>query len=160
MVSVTALAGGGLSLVSMVLLAVCLRQRSALRAFVEEPLHGEIGLPEIPQCAASFALTPGSPSTQVAVVPQPQPVPWSVGSDLFREIGERVHEIVLLHGDAILYANPQFAALAGLPAEQLVGRHLSELVVAEQKQPVSDNLRQRLAGEVVAERYEIDLLGD
>ncbi len=160
MVSVTALAGGGLSLVSMVLLAVCLRQRSALRAFAEQPLHGEIGLPEIPQFAAGFALPPTSPSTQVVVVPQTQPVPWSVGSDLFREIGERVHEIVLLHGDAILYANPQFAALAGLPAEQLVGRHLSELVVAEQKQSVSDNLRQRLAGEVVAERYEIDLLGD
>jgi diguanylate cyclase (GGDEF)-like protein/PAS domain S-box-containing protein len=153
MISITALAGGGFSLLSIVLLAVCLRQREALRAYAEQPMQGEVGLPDIPGVAA--ALNPElQPPMQL-----PQPVMVAT-SDLFREIGDRVHEVVLLHGDVILYANPQFAALAGLQPDQIVGRHLSELVVPEQKQPVADNLRQRLAGEPVAERYEIDLLGD
>jgi PAS domain-containing protein len=33
---------------------------------------------------------------------------------LFAQVGDRVHEVVLLHREAIIYANPQFAQLLGV----------------------------------------------
>ena len=76
------------------------------------------------------------------------------------ELGDRLHEAVLLHGSrGIMYANPQFANLIGaLPAE-LVGRRLEDLVPPEFTELVGENIRRRLADEPAAARYEVDLLG-
>jgi len=74
-------------------------------------------------------------------------------------LGDRVHEAVLIHREAILYANAQFAEFLGVPAEELVGRRLEDLVPPEFAELVGDNLRRRLIGEPAAERYEVDLLG-
>lgn len=74
-------------------------------------------------------------------------------------LGDRIHEVVLIHRDAILYANPQFAQLVGLPADELIGRRLEDLVPPEYAELVGDNVRRRLAGMPAAERYEIDLIG-
>ena len=165
----SAVAAGVFLLLSLVLLAVCLRQRDLLRAIAEQPLQGEVGLPRIETAASLVTTMPDAPAAEPAAVPPPvvpsPPAPASTlaegdATDLFREVGNRVHEVVLLHGEAILYANPQFAALAGVPAAQLAGRALSELVEPAQAEAVGDNLRARLAGENVADRYEIDLRGD
>jgi diguanylate cyclase (GGDEF)-like protein/PAS domain S-box-containing protein len=83
-----------------------------------------------------------------------------VGSGgLFTDVGDRVHEVVLIHGESILYANPQFANLLGVDRKDVVGRKLQDLVAADHAELVADNLRKRLAGEATAERYEIDLVG-
>ena len=79
--------------------------------------------------------------------------------ELFADLGERIHEAVLVHRDVILYANRQFASLVGVEGVELIGRRLSDLVPPEYSELVSDNIRARLAGEPAAERYEIDMVG-
>ncbi len=78
---------------------------------------------------------------------------------LFTELGERVHEAVLVHGDVILYANRQFASFVGVDGGELIGRRLADLVPPEYSELVSENIRRRIAGESAAERYEIDMVG-
>jgi diguanylate cyclase (GGDEF)-like protein/PAS domain S-box-containing protein len=78
---------------------------------------------------------------------------------LFADLGDRIHEAVLVHREAILYANRQFASLVGVDRVELVGRRLADLVPPEYAELVSDNINRRLAGEQSAERYEIDMVG-
>jgi diguanylate cyclase (GGDEF)-like protein/PAS domain S-box-containing protein len=78
---------------------------------------------------------------------------------LFADLGERIHEAVLVHGEVILYANRQFASFVGVDRVELIGRRLGDLVPPEYSDLVSENIRRRLAGESAAERYEIDMVG-
>jgi diguanylate cyclase (GGDEF)-like protein/PAS domain S-box-containing protein len=78
---------------------------------------------------------------------------------LFADLGERIHEAVLVHRDTILYANRQFASFVGVERVELVGRRLADLVPPEYADLVSENIRRRLASEDAAERYEIDMVG-
>ena len=78
---------------------------------------------------------------------------------LFGELGERIHEAVLVHRDVILYANRQFASFVGVDRVELVGRRLGDLVPPEYADLVNGNIARRLAGEAAAERYEIDMVG-
>ena len=78
---------------------------------------------------------------------------------LFADLGERIHEAVLVHREVILYANRQFASFVGVDRLELIGRRLADLVPPEYSELVSDNIRRRLAGETAAERYEIDMIG-
>jgi PAS domain S-box-containing protein len=78
---------------------------------------------------------------------------------LFADLGERIHEAVLLHREVILYANRQFASLVGVDRVELIGRRLADLVPPEYAELVSENVRRRLAGEQSAERYEIEREG-
>jgi len=78
---------------------------------------------------------------------------------LFAELGDRIHEAVLVHADVILYANRQFASFVGVDRDELLGRRLADLVPPEYAELVSENVRRRLAGESAAERFEIDMVG-
>ncbi|HEX4388202.1 MAG TPA: EAL domain-containing protein [Steroidobacteraceae bacterium] len=78
---------------------------------------------------------------------------------LFADLGERIHEAVLVHRDVILYANRQFASFVGVDRVELIGRRLADLVPPEYAELVSENIRRRLAGDAAAERYEIDMVG-
>src|SRR5256885_1915624 len=78
---------------------------------------------------------------------------------LFTDLGDRIHEAVLLHREVILYANRQFASLVGVDRVELIGRRLADLVPPEYAELVSENIRRRLTGEPAAERYEIDMVG-
>jgi diguanylate cyclase (GGDEF)-like protein/PAS domain S-box-containing protein len=78
---------------------------------------------------------------------------------LFAELGDRVHEVVLIHGEGILFANRQFASLMGIDREALIGRRLEDLVPPEYAEFVGDHIRRRLAGEPAAERYELEMIG-
>ena len=80
-------------------------------------------------------------------------------SKLFTELGDRIHEAVLVHREAILHANRQFASLVGVDRAELVGRKLADLVPPEYAELVSENIRRRLAGEPAAERFEIEMVG-
>ncbi|HEY3784537.1 MAG TPA: EAL domain-containing protein [Steroidobacteraceae bacterium] len=78
---------------------------------------------------------------------------------LFAELGDRIHEAVLIHRDVILYANRQFASFVGVERIELAGRRLGDLVPPEYAELVNENIRRRFAGEPAAERYEIDMVG-
>jgi diguanylate cyclase (GGDEF)-like protein/PAS domain S-box-containing protein len=78
---------------------------------------------------------------------------------LFAELGDRIHEAVLVHRDVILYANRQFATFVGVDRVELVGRKLGDLVPPEYSELVNENIRRRFAGEPAAERYEIEMVG-
>ena len=93
---------------------------------------------------------PPSPGERNAVYASPK---------IFAELGDRIHEAVLVHGDVILHANRQFASFVGVDRVELVGRRLGDLVPPEYAELVNDNIRRRLAGEEAAERYEIEMVG-
>ncbi len=81
------------------------------------------------------------------------------GPKLFSELGERIHEAVLVHREVILYANTQFASFVGVDRVDLIDRKLSDLVAPEYAEIVSDNLRRRLMGAPGAERFEVEMVG-
>jgi diguanylate cyclase (GGDEF)-like protein/PAS domain S-box-containing protein len=77
---------------------------------------------------------------------------------LFQRLVETVHDAVLVHRKAILFANARFLSLLGMKSADVVGRPLTEFVAPEYVELVENNLRRRLAGESAAERYEIELM--
>jgi diguanylate cyclase (GGDEF)-like protein/PAS domain S-box-containing protein len=77
---------------------------------------------------------------------------------LFQRLVESVHDAVLVHRKAILFANARFLSLLGMKSADVVGRPLTEFVAPEYVELVENNLRRRLAGEPAAERYEIELM--
>jgi diguanylate cyclase (GGDEF)-like protein/PAS domain S-box-containing protein len=81
------------------------------------------------------------------------------GPKLFTELGERIHEAVLVHRDVILYANSQFASFVGVDRVNLIDRRLSDLVAPEYAELVSENLRRRLVGSQAADRFEVEMVG-
>jgi diguanylate cyclase (GGDEF)-like protein/PAS domain S-box-containing protein len=81
------------------------------------------------------------------------------GPKLFTELGERVHEAVLVHRDVILYANSQFASFVGADRVNLIDRRLADLVAPEYADLVAENLRRRLTGAHGAERFEVEMVG-
>jgi diguanylate cyclase (GGDEF)-like protein/PAS domain S-box-containing protein len=78
---------------------------------------------------------------------------------LFADLGDRIHEVVVVQRQTILYANRQFATLVGADRVELVGRRLEDLVAPEYAELVGDNLRRHLAGDAAAARYEVEILG-
>ncbi|MGH8148916.1 MAG: EAL domain-containing protein [Steroidobacteraceae bacterium] len=82
-----------------------------------------------------------------------------ITSMLFSELGDRIHEAVLVHRETILHANRQFASLIGVDRAELSGRRLADLVPPEYAELVSENIRRRLTGETAPERYEIEMVG-
>jgi diguanylate cyclase (GGDEF)-like protein/PAS domain S-box-containing protein len=78
---------------------------------------------------------------------------------LFAELGDRVHEIVIVHSETIQFANRQFASLVGIDPSELIGRKLEDLVPPEYSDLVGENIRRRLAGEFAPERYELEMVG-
>ena len=77
---------------------------------------------------------------------------------LFQRLVETVHDAVLVHRKAILFANARFLALLGMKAADVIGRPLTEFVAPEYVELVENNLRRRLEGESAAERYEVELM--
>jgi diguanylate cyclase (GGDEF)-like protein/PAS domain S-box-containing protein len=143
--SVLGLLGLMIAVVALVFLALWqlqLRETVALRRQLLS------GLPESP-------VTPVTPVAH-GVVGTPAAVS---ARELFTLIGDRVHEVVLVHRDAILYANPQFAQLLGVDVTDIIGRRLAELVPPDQVELVAQSLGRSLRGEESQSRFEIDLIG-
>ncbi len=59
---------------------------------------------------------------------------------LFAELGDRIHEAVLVHREVILYANRQFASFVGVDRLELIGRRLADLVPPEYAELVGENI--------------------
>jgi diguanylate cyclase (GGDEF)-like protein/PAS domain S-box-containing protein len=98
--------------------------------------------------AVNHLLTRAGPEREAAESPK-----------LFADLGDRIHEAVLVHREVIVYANRQFASFVGVDRVELIGRRLADLVPPEYADLVSENISRRLAGEAAAERYEIDMVG-
>ncbi|MDE2219448.1 MAG: EAL domain-containing protein, partial [Gammaproteobacteria bacterium] len=150
----------------LVLYVMQRRQRGALeeltrqlhRIAVGGSLRGRVELATDQREVSALVTVVNHLLTRTAAVaePQAQPAPPAPVS----ELGDRLHEAVLIHGKGgILYANPQFAQLIGAQPAELAGRRLEDLVPPEYAELVGDNTRRRLAGEAAAARYEVDLLG-
>jgi diguanylate cyclase (GGDEF)-like protein/PAS domain S-box-containing protein len=107
--------------------------------------------PDLAALAAAF--------NQLLQRPDDVPAGSRTDNGLFAQVGDRVHEVVLLHREVILYANPQFAQLLGVDRMEVVGRRLSDLVPPDQADLVARNLARSLAGEEAQTRFEIDLIG-
>jgi diguanylate cyclase (GGDEF)-like protein/PAS domain S-box-containing protein len=100
--------------------------------------------------AVNHLLTRAAPGAEREAIEAPK---------LFADLGDRIHEAVLVHREVILYANRQFASFVGVDRVELIGRRLADLVPPEYAELVSENISRRLAGEPAAERYEIDMVG-
>ncbi len=81
------------------------------------------------------------------------------GPKLFTELGERIHEAVLVHREVILYANSQFASFVGAERVDLIDRTLADIVAPEYADLVAENLRRRLTGAHGPERFEVEIVG-
>jgi diguanylate cyclase (GGDEF)-like protein/PAS domain S-box-containing protein len=155
-----------LALIAGLLLVLFLLQRGALRSVGELSqqlqriaiggrLDGRIDLQS--DSAEISALVTAVNHLLTRAAPRTDSTPGM--PKLFAELGDRIHEAVLVHRDVILYANRQFASFVGVDRVELAGRKLADLVPPEYAELVSDNIGRRLAGETAAERYEIDMVG-
>ena len=157
-----------LALIASVLLALYWLQRGALRSLGElsqqlqkiaigGALRGRVELQSDAAEISSLVTSVNHLLTRASTITDRDTNPAM--PTLFADLGERIHEAVLVHRDVILYANRQFASFVGADRIALVGRKLSDLVPPEYADLVNDNISRRLAGEAVAERYEIDMVG-
>ncbi len=154
-----------LAVALLVLYAMQRRQRGALEEVTRQlhgiavggSLRGRIELATDQREVAALVTVANHLLTRAATAaPESQPAAPAP----LTELGDRLHEAVLIHGrTGILYANPQFAALIGAQPAELIGRRLEDLVPPEYTELVGENIRHRLAGEAAASRYEVDLLG-
>jgi diguanylate cyclase (GGDEF)-like protein/PAS domain S-box-containing protein len=68
-----------------------------------------------------------------------------------------VHEAVAIHGDTFLFANPRFASLLGMRPQDVMGRHLSDLVSADYADLLRDHLHRVAVSDPAPARLEIEL---
>lgn len=127
--TVPVIAGAAFAMLAAVLAVVVLVQRRALRRFVDEAetQHQSVRL---------------RPAT---------------GGDLARGMLGAMHEAALLHGDRIEAVNEAFATLVGIPADELLGRKLAELVSEEYAGLVTLAATRALAGETGPVLCEVEL---
>ncbi len=163
--SILALLCLALGIAALVLLGWAVLQRrtlSSLQEVSQHVQHAAIGgsmkhrvelVPNQPDLAAVVTAVNHLLARAAAAADRPPSPAASIAS-----LGDRVHEAVLIHGTTILYANTQFAQLAGCRVEELIGRRLADVVARDYSELVADNIRRRLAGEAAAERYEVDLM--
>jgi len=127
------------------------------RIAIGGPLSGRVELQSDSSEISALATAVNHLLTRVAAIEDRQAAPSM--PKLFGDLGDRIHEAVLVHRDVILYANRQFASFVGVDRVELVGRRLGDLVPPEYSELVNENIARRLAGEPAAERYEVDMVG-
>ncbi|MEQ9563398.1 MAG: PAS domain S-box protein, partial [Woeseiaceae bacterium] len=71
---------------------------------------------------------------------------------LFMDFARTLPEIVLVHEERILFANDSAAALVGLPADQLEGRDVADLVKPAYRALFRKSINKRLSGEAMPRR--------
>jgi diguanylate cyclase (GGDEF)-like protein/PAS domain S-box-containing protein len=77
---------------------------------------------------------------------------------LFQDLANTMPEVVLVHRERVIFANPAAAGLLGLQPEQLAGRSVTDLVRPAYRALVRKNITARLAGEAVPDQYEMQLI--
>ena len=77
---------------------------------------------------------------------------------LFTEFVQTLPEVVLIHGERIILANERAAGLLGMTPDQLVGRDVADLIKPAYRALFRKSVANRLAGENVPRRLEIQLI--
>jgi len=88
---------------------------------------------------------------------EPMDPPAGAGSDSMRAMLAALREPALLHGERIEAVNPAFASLVGVPAEELVGKTLAELVSPEYSGLAGLAVTRPLAGEPGPALAEVEI---
>ncbi|MBT8442274.1 MAG: diguanylate cyclase, partial [Gammaproteobacteria bacterium] len=77
---------------------------------------------------------------------------------LFQDLANTVPDIVLVHRERIIFANGRAAEPMGLDPEQLIGRHVTDLVRPAYRSLVRKAISSQLADEDSGESYELQLI--
>ncbi|NOX67994.1 MAG: EAL domain-containing protein [Gammaproteobacteria bacterium] len=77
---------------------------------------------------------------------------------LFTEFAQTLPEVVLIHDERIILANDSAAGLVGMAPDQLAGRDVADLVKPAYRALFRKSVANRLAGENVPRRLEIQLI--
>jgi PAS domain S-box-containing protein len=77
---------------------------------------------------------------------------------LFTEFAQTLPEVILIHDERIILANESAAGLVGLASDQLVGRDVADLVKPAYRALFRKSVANRLAGQNVPRRLEIQLI--
>jgi len=77
---------------------------------------------------------------------------------LFQDLANALPDIVLVHRERIIFSNERAAEPMGLDPEQLIGRHVTDLVRPAYRSLVRKAISTQLAGEDSDESYELQLI--
>ncbi|MBM4196027.1 MAG: EAL domain-containing protein [Gammaproteobacteria bacterium] len=77
---------------------------------------------------------------------------------LFADLANTMPEAVVVHRERIIYANKVAADLLGVTPDQLTGRPVTDLVKPAYRAMTRNGVTRRLAGEILPDRMEIQLI--
>ena len=77
---------------------------------------------------------------------------------LFRDLADTMPEIILIHGQKILFANREAGDLLGIPPESLVGRRVTDIIRPAYRSRAQDYIAEQMAGGRLNVRYELQLI--
>ncbi len=80
------------------------------------------------------------------------------GEKLFSDLTNVMPEVVLIHDENILFANHEAGQLLGMPAEQLVGRKVTDLIRPAYRSTAEKIIKKQLQGKKKRARYEVQLI--
>jgi diguanylate cyclase (GGDEF)-like protein/PAS domain S-box-containing protein len=77
---------------------------------------------------------------------------------LFRDLADTMPEVILVHGEQIMFANHEAGELLGVPPETLVGREITDIIRPAYRSRARTVIAEQLAGGQQAVRYELQLI--
>jgi diguanylate cyclase (GGDEF)-like protein/PAS domain S-box-containing protein len=77
---------------------------------------------------------------------------------LFGDLADTMPEAVIVHRERIIFANRVAAELLGVTPEQLIGRPVTDLVRPAYRAMTRNAISRRLAGEILPDRMEVQLI--
>ena len=77
---------------------------------------------------------------------------------LFRDLADTMPEVILVHGEQIMFANHEAGELLGVPTETLVGRDVTDIIRPAYRNRTRKVIAEQLAGGQQAVRYELQLI--
>jgi diguanylate cyclase (GGDEF)-like protein/PAS domain S-box-containing protein len=80
------------------------------------------------------------------------------GEQLFRDLADTMPEVVLVHGQKVLFANREAGDLLGIPPASLVGRAVTDIVRPAYRAQTRKIIEEQLKGGRQAIRYELQLI--
>jgi diguanylate cyclase (GGDEF)-like protein/PAS domain S-box-containing protein len=80
------------------------------------------------------------------------------GEELFLELANVMPEVVLVHTDTIVFANERAAELLGVPAAELVGRAVLDLIRPAYRKFATEIINQQLESDTNGASYELQLI--
>jgi diguanylate cyclase (GGDEF)-like protein/PAS domain S-box-containing protein len=77
---------------------------------------------------------------------------------LFRDLADTMPEVILVHGEQIMFANHEAGELLGVPPESLVGRDVTDIIRPAYRNRSRKVIAEQLAGGQQAVRHELQLI--